>query len=261
MIDIHCHILPGLDDGARDLDESVEFCRIALEDGIRTIVATPHMFDGLYSVARNDIFKAIDRLRRRLEKEGIDLEIVPGAETHVAFDLPNRIERKEIVTLADGGRYILLELPPEIVPMGLNDLLFRLRLSGFTAILAHPERNYAIQSNPEILDKIVEAGHLSQLTADSITGGFGEQAEQCSQKLLRAGLCHMVASDAHSIPNRPPVLSEARKEVRRLVGKEGEKAVFEENPARAVKGSDVTASSAAPSPLSNKRKAKWLRGT
>lgn len=261
MIDIHCHILPGLDDGAGDMDESVEFCRIACEDGIRTIVPTPHMFDGLYSVSREDIFHEIDRLRRRLDEEKIPVELVPGAETHVAFDLPDRIKRGEVLTMADGGRYLLLELPPEIVPVGLNDLLFRLRLSGITAIIAHPERNFAIQSNPEILDTIVAAGHLSQLTADSITGGFGRPTEQCAEKLLKTGLCHFVASDAHSIPNRPPVLSAARNEVRRIVGKEGETAVFDDNPARILEGGDVTASSAASSTLSKERKTKWLRRT
>ncbi len=256
MIDLHAHILPGLDDGPKKMDDTLELCRIAVEDGIHTIVATPHMFNELYSNTREGVLKSVDELRKRLLREDIPLEILPGADTHITSDLPHLIAEGKILTVGDGGRYLLLELPSNLVPQGVEKLLFSLRLRGITAIITHPERNGEIQSNPETLESILKGGHLAQITASSFTGKFGEEAEKCAEILLNAGLCHVVASDCHS-GYRPPVLSEAREIVESLVGKKETRAIFYQNPRRILAGKDIGTTE--PATLSMDKKGSWFR--
>jgi len=258
VIDLHAHILPGLDDGPADMEESVALCRMAAADGIHTVAATPHMFDGLHDVSRGDVLGAVDGLRARLADDGIALEVLPGADTHVTRELPDLLRSGEALTLADGGRYILLELPPDVVPQGLDALLFSIRLLGVTAIITHPERNTAIQSDARALRGIVAAGHLVQVTAASITGFFGAEARRCAVDLLQSGLCHFVASDAHSCAHRPPVLSAARAEVRGLLGEEEAHALFEGRQRAVLAGERIETPAAAPSRAGG-RKTGWLR--
>jgi len=258
VIDLHAHILPGLDDGPENMEESVELCRIAAADGIRIVVATPHMFDGLHRVSRGDVLAGVNALRERLESEGIALEILPGADTHVTRELPDLIQRGEALTVADGGRYLLLELPHDVVPIGLDDLLFAIRLQGITAIVTHPERNRAIRPDAAVLRGIVDAGHLVQVTGASLTGFFGDEARRCAVDLLRSGLCHFVASDAHSISRRPPVLGAARAEVLELLGAEETRVIFEDRPKAVLAGDRIEAPIAA-APRTGGRKRGWLR--
>ena len=240
------------------MEESLELCRIAAADGISTVVATPHMFDGLHSVNRDDVLSAVGALRERLDFEGIALEILPGADTHVTHDLPELLRSGEALTIADGGRFLLLELPADVVPQGLDDLLFAIRLRGVTAIVSHPERNASIQSDINVVERIVEAGHLVQVTAASLTGFFGEAARRCAAKLLTAGFCHFVASDCHSITHRPPVLSSARREVEELVGAAEADAAFESRPRAVIAGERIEPRGDGPSP-GEPRKPGWLR--
>jgi protein-tyrosine phosphatase len=241
VIDLHAHILPGLDDGPEDWGESLAMCRIAEQDGIRTLVATSHMFNGLYHVARQEILTGIAQLKERLAGKGIALEILPGAEIHATTELPSLLKQGEALTLNNGGRYILLELPADVIPDGLDKVLFSIRTQGIVAIVAHPERNLEIQSNPKRLQRIVDAGHLAQLTGFSVTGHFGEEAYESAWHLLKSGLCHFVASDCHSLAGRPPVLSEAREAVQSALGAKKAQALFDENPQRVLSGEAIEA--------------------
>lgn len=238
MIDLHAHIIPGLDDGPAEMAESLEICRAAVRDGIHAMVATPHMFDGVYNVEREDVLRGVEELRRHLAAADIPLTIFPGAETHITLDLPDLIRRGEALTIGDGGKYLLLELPNDIIPPKLDEFLAALDGMGIRVIIAHADRNAEIQKHPDCLREMIKDRHLVQLTAASITGEIGEGPCRCSLDLIESGMCHVVASDCH--PDiRPPLLSRAREEVESLVGREVAERIFEHNPGEIVAGREI----------------------
>ena len=165
MIDLHAHILPGFDDGVGTEDESVEFARTAVADGIRTLVATPHCKDGFFENGRAGILAGVERLRARLSAESVPLEIVPGAEVHLAPDLPARVRDGRAPTLADNGRTLLLELSLSQYPVDLENLVFRLRLAGVLTVFAHPERIRYFQEDVRRYEAVVRLGAFGQITA------------------------------------------------------------------------------------------------
>ena len=244
MIDLHCHILPGLDDGPADMEEALLLCRAAAADGTRVVVATPHMLDGLYDVKREEVISGVKALRRRLQEEGIPLKVFPGADIRLDPDLPRLLAEGRLVTVGDlplgtaDGRspYLMLELPEAVIPRGLSDLLFTLQVMGLTPMISHPERNFDVQSDPERVRPWVDAGTVLQLTAGSLVGAFGRRAERCARTLLRARLAHVVASDAHSTTGRPPGLSRARAVVERLLSPEEAEAIFVRRPQAILAG-------------------------
>ena len=217
MFDLHCHILPGMDDGPENPEEALAMCRIACHDGIRGIVATPHHGNGVYTNVRTDVCAAVAALNRAVESEGLDLIVYPGAEAHFNEGLPGRIASKEICTCADAGKYVLVELPVQVVPPGFKDVIFQLKLAGITPIIAHPERNRAVQEDIRVLGELVHLGALSQVTALSLLGGFGSRAEHISHLLIQSRMAHCVASDAHSAGFRQPVLGAAMQRAAELL--------------------------------------------
>lgn len=241
MIDLHCHILPGLDDGPPRIEESLEMCRIAVEDGIRTVVATPHMLNGMFRVERRDVLAGVEALSVALRDASIPLRILPGADVHLDQSVPGCMDRGEIVTVADLGRHLLLELPQDIVPEGTGELLFQIQLRGATPIITHPERNIAIQQNPTILQGLVRAGSLTQITAGSLTGTFGNRVRDSALKMLRSGIAHLVSTDAHNTGRRSPRLSDARRIVEEVAGREEGDRIFVERPGRILAGAYVEA--------------------
>jgi protein-tyrosine phosphatase len=250
VIDLHCHILPNLDDGPSSIDESLEMCRMAVEDGIQTVVATPHMLNGMFPVERRDVLEGVRAFSGALQEASIPLRILPGADVHLDRSVPGCLERGELVTVADLGRHLLLELPQDIVPEGTRELLFQVQLKGVTPIITHPERNVAIQQNPAILKDLVGAGCLTQVTAGSITGVFGSHVRECTVRLLRARMAHLVSTDAHNPGRRAPRLSEARHLVEEEVGGEEADRIFQERPASILEGAHVEV----PEPLADRRR-------
>ena len=224
MIDIHCHILPGIDDGAPDLSASLAMAAIAAADGIQTIIATPHVgAEGLLSVAM--INDGVDQLNSALQERGIALNILPGAEvqSHVAMALA------EQYCLA-GGSFFLLEFPHSHLPADAVNLIYNFTGRGLTPILAHPERNRSINSDPGELIPLIEAGARVQITAGSMTGELGPDAHACVQFLLKKKMVHFIATDSHSTNFRKPILSEAVKKAKKWLGKEEAHALVQENP-------------------------------
>lgn len=193
MIDLHSHVLPGIDDGAETLAEAIAICRAAAADGITMLAATPHV--------RNDFPTTAEMMERALEElqqatKGI-IEVLPGAE----FDLQELDRpRAELARFGLGGNpaYLLVEVPYVGWPLDLAERLFRLQLIGITPVLAHPERNPEVQSRPELLSDLVGGGALVQLTAAAVDGRLGTRAQRCTRALIDRGLAHLVASDAHS---------------------------------------------------------------
>lgn len=209
MIDLHCHIIPGVDDGPRSLKESLSMARRAVEDGIHTIVATPHTLNGLYLNPINEVTSKVAVLKEALAQKHIELHVYAGADVHLCPNIRERIESGDAGTINNGGKYILLEFPPQIVPPGVKDEIFSLKLNGITPIISHPERNTMVQQDIDILYELVRMGALGQVTAMSITGDFGGMAMHSAERLLEQRLVHVIASDAHSSNRRPPVLSRA----------------------------------------------------
>jgi protein-tyrosine phosphatase len=197
LIDLHSHILPGVDDGARTLEASVEMGRAAVEDGISTIAATPHVRDD-YPTSVEVMERLVHEVRAALEEAGVPVAIRPGGE--VAFDRLSKLGADEVRRFGLGGnpRCLLVECPYSGWPPNLVDRLFYLSADGITPVLAHPERNGEIQASPERLRPLVEAGTLVQLTAASVDGRLGRTVQRSALALLERGLAHLIASDAHA---------------------------------------------------------------
>ncbi len=233
MIDVHNHLLPGIDDGARSRVETLEMCRMAFADGIHVIVATPHSYDDEFINHPNTIRSLVTELNEELTDAGIDLEILPGMEVRVSAELPNRLLNGEILPLND-GEYILLEFHPAHIPSGFENLVHQLVQSGYRLILAHPEQNMGIQKHPEYLFKLLELFDpftiLGQLTASSILDKNGSESAKTAGILLKNNLAHLIASDAHDPRSRQPVLSQAVKVAASIVGEEKASKMVKEYP-------------------------------
>lgn len=236
MIDLHTHILPGVDDGVRTEDEAVEFARLAARDGIRTLVATPHCRDGFYRNEREGVLAGVALLRERLVRDGVDLEVLPGAEVHIAPDLVTKIRDGRAPTLADNGKTLLLELSMSQYPVELEQLIFRLQVAGIVVLLAHPERIRYFQEDVRRYERVVGQGAFGQLTTGSVLGQFGERTREFSENLLRRRLVHVLSSDAHNVRGRPPVLGAARRRAEALTDPDFARNLVEDWPRELIRG-------------------------
>jgi protein-tyrosine phosphatase len=200
VIDLHTHVLPGIDDGARDLGQSIELARAAVEAGVRRLAATPHVRDD-YPTTADAIHQGVAELRATLAAEGIELDVLPGAE--IALDRLDDLDEAELrrLGLAGNGRLLLIETPYQGWPLRLPQQLFDLQLAGFTPVLAHPERNPEIHRDPSRLEELVRKGVLVQLTAGSLAGAWGRASRATGLELLDLGLAHLAASDLHGWPS------------------------------------------------------------
>lgn len=221
MIDTHCHLLPGIDDGACTQEETLDMCRLALDDGIHTIVATPHAFDGLYVNHMENVRQLCATVNELLAHEDIGITVLPGMELRVAMDSFRLLLQGSLPTLND-HTYLLMEFPPTQLPNAFDVLVKKAVAGGCGIILAHPEKNLAIQSDPEYVFRLLTLFKpwdvLVQVTADSMTGRCGRQAARTARILLENNMAHILASDAHDRKNRPPMLSSAVEVVEKLVG-------------------------------------------
>ena len=229
MIDIHCHILHGIDDGPSTIEESIEMARIAYRDGITKIVATPHIRDSRHH--GGVIVEKVNLLNTLLRDKHIPVEILQGADVSAQ--------------IAGGGlsdytinqtKYILIEFPHMFLPKNARDLLFRMRAGGYYPIITHPERNLSVISHPELLFEMLETGTFVQVTAESLTGSFGIDIQQCACHLLKKGVVTFLATDAHSSTQRPPVLSDGLRVAEKKIGKEKAAALVTTNPEKVLRG-------------------------
>ncbi|MEP7343001.1 MAG: CpsB/CapC family capsule biosynthesis tyrosine phosphatase [Acidobacteriota bacterium] len=233
MVDIHCHILPETDDGATSLEESVAMCRAAAADGIKTIIATPHMFDGVNTTPEKDAI--LRRIKRVMEAADNCVEILPGGEVRYSYEIFQEAEDPDTRIKLNGTSYMLLEFPFQSVPPNIEMTIFQILSAGITPVIAHPERNKRIQESPKIIADLVERGAYAQVDAGSLTKSFGPEAYQSAKKILEAGLGHFLATDAHHMARRRPVLSAAAAIAAEWVGEEYARAMVEDNPAALIK--------------------------
>jgi protein-tyrosine phosphatase len=242
MIDLHSHILPGIDDGAQDIEESLEMARIAVDQGFSGIVATPHHGSGKFFSDFNDVLRLVAELNQELEARDINLSIYPGMEVRLTADVLESLSTGKVLSI-NNGTYVLLELPIMQVPAGFENFVRMMIESGRKIVLAHPEKNLEIQRHPEIIYKVLTlfkpGDLLMQITADSITGDAGLSALSTAKYLLENDLAHIVATDAHSPVERSPRISSALDLVSSIVGDERAKKMVREWPHDIIAGRDV----------------------
>jgi protein-tyrosine phosphatase len=234
MIDLHAHILSGLDDGAKTLEESIQMCWVGYRDGIRTIVATPHTLNGVYQNDRSTILSKVQELQSALMQSAI--KILPGADVHFCKEILLQLNQGKLVTIGDGGKFLLIEFPFQGIPYRTEEVLFQLLTRGIVPVISHPERNVEIGQRPKQYYEMIRKGCLGQVTAMSLTGEFGTKVRQIAEKLLSNRLIHFIASDAHSINGRPPILSEAVKAARKIIGEEEAQKMVTEYPQAILDG-------------------------
>jgi protein-tyrosine phosphatase len=211
VIDLHSHILPGVDDGAETLADAVEMARSAVADGVEVVTATPHVRAD-YPTDAATMQRLVDEVRRALVAEGVQLELLPGGE--LSFEAAEALSGDELAEFTlGGGRCLLLEFPYGGWPLDVADRVFRFAAEGFTPLLAHPERNRDVQAAPARLAPVVQSGALVQLTAASLDGRLGRAPRKCALRLLDLGLAHAIASDAHAASVRQIGMSAARREI------------------------------------------------
>jgi len=238
VIDLHTHILPGIDDGVKTMDDAIQFARVAVDDGTTTIVATPHYRDGFYINSRADVLAGVAALKARLAEEEVAIEILPGAEIHVCSDLVQRVKDGHAPTLADNGRTVLFELSMSQYPVELENMIFQMRLAGLQVLVAHPERIRYFQEDVRRYEAVLRLGAFGQITTGSVLGTFGDEIEEFSEELIRKRLVHVLASDAHNTRGRPPRMSEAVRVIGRWIGDDAAVRMATDIPRAFVEGRD-----------------------
>jgi protein-tyrosine phosphatase len=217
MIDIHCHILPGLDDGAESLAVSIAMAEMAVADGVTHLVCTPHITPGVYHNTSDGIASQVAALQGELDLRGIPLRLAAGADIHISPTLVADLDAGIAPTLA-GSRAILFEPPHHVLPPRMDQAVARLIAAGYVPVITHPERLSWIESRYDVVVALSDMGAPLQLTAGSITGGFGKRPQYWAERILDEGRADVIASDAHNTRARSPRLSHARDRVAARLG-------------------------------------------
>lgn len=219
MLDIHSHILPNVDDGAEDLEESIEMAKIYLDNGIDKVIATPHYIEGYKSSSKDQNLKVLEELKEALYHKGLDLDVYLGNEVYITMDMISLLE-KGIISTLNHSRYVLIELSMFDMPLYVNNLIYELLLKDYIPIIAHPERNAKIIEDPNLLYGFIMKGALAQLNLPSLEGEYGERIKTTGEILLKNNMIHFVGTDTHSKNNRSPKVKNSLKRLGDLVDKE-----------------------------------------
>jgi protein-tyrosine phosphatase len=232
MVDIHCHILPGMDDGAETIEQSVAMAEMAIEDGITHVVATPHA-NTEYRFDPVAIRKRRDELQERV---GNRLTLATGCDFHLNFENLQDLRAHRDKYTINQKNYLLVEFADFSIPPGTDDTLHQLLLLGVAPIITHPERNRLIRAKPEMLRQWLRQGCYVQITAQSLLGGFGERSQKQAEEWLEQDMVHFFASDAHNTERRPLRLRKAFEATAKKRGEEVARALFFDNPLAALEG-------------------------
>ncbi len=235
MVDIHCHILPGIDDGSKSWEMTADMCRIATEDGITHIVATPHAND-IYGYNRDRYTEMLGQLSDAADGK---LTFSLGCDFHFSYDnIEDALANPRRFTIGD-TQYLLIEFSDYGIPPGVKQSIFALGSRAMVPIITHPERNQPLLKNPKMLLELVEQGCLVQVTANAVTGAWGPRSKKMVEWLLKREVVHVIASDAHDPVHRKPAMSEARDAVSEMVGAEIANALVTHNPEAIVEGKSL----------------------
>ena len=253
MIDLHCHMLPGIDDGPRDLKTALQMAELAVADGIALTACTPHIYPGLFDNTHAGIRQAVEDFRRELEAAGIALELTYGADIQVVPELVSGLQQQALPTL-HGSRYFLFEPPHHVALPRLEDLVYDALVSGYVPVITHPERLRYIEADYAKFVTLAEQGAWIQLTGGSLLGSFGSRVQKISERFLRDGVTHLLASDGHNLKNRTPELAAARDAAAAIVGEEEAHRLVQERPAAVI--ANLEPSAVAPVPALDPQRAK-----
>lgn len=238
LIDLHCHILPEVDDGSKDLQMSLKMAQVAVNQGISHILVTPHHMDGQYLNHKEDVIKETNFFQGALNSQKIPLVVFPGQEVHLTGQLMEAIAKNDVLFMDETNRYLLLELPHDGIPEYAPDMIFDLTTRGITPVIAHPERNMGIQKDPDKLYEFVKMGCLTQLTSSSYLGVFGRHVQALTEKIIKANLGFVFASDAHNFEGRRFLMKEAFEKLEQEEGIEKAEQ-FNLNAKNIINGDDV----------------------
>ena len=239
MIDCHCHILPGIDDGSKDIAYSLEMALEAVNSGITEIIVTPHHNDGMYFNERDDIITAVKNLQSEIDKAEIPLKLYPGSELHVMPELIDHLQSGLACTYANKNQAVLLELPKHTLPTGAEQIIETIDYMGLTPVIAHPERNSTLCNQPDRLEEWFESGWKFQLTNQSCSGKFGKDIQKTCYYWLERGWIHFIASDAHRTKGRSPDMRAGVQQIERWFGESAARLLSEHNPAKLISGEPI----------------------
>jgi protein-tyrosine phosphatase len=234
VIDIHHHCLPGVDDGPRDWSEAVDLCAMARDEGIETIVATPHVLRGRWqNTSRLKLEHLAQQLREKIDDNP---RILLGSEYFFAHDMVEVLRTNGGIIPLAGSRYVLVEFASNAIPPMVEQPFYHVQLEGWTPIIAHPERNAVFQAKPELLARLIALGARTQVTYESVTGAFGPEAERAALEWITSGLVHIMSTDAHNISRRPPRARAAIERVKQIAGEQVAEHLTRSNPAAVIEG-------------------------
>lgn len=256
FMDIHVHILPGLDDGAKTERDAIAMANIAAKCGTAGVVATPHVDPSCLPPGCSQVEavrRAVASLQESIDSYGISIQVMPGTEIAMAPGLVAYLTRGEVIPVSDSGKYVLVELPFQTIPSYVEEEIFSMAAHGYIPIIAHPERNAEVIRNPNILIPFLEAGALAHVNAGSLVGREGQRPQQTAEILLGHGLAHIIASDGHSATSRQPRLDRAFEIASRLVGEDEALKMVRDIPRAITLGEDVHVSE----PEVYKARRKW----
>ena len=236
MIDLHCHILSGVDDGPKNLDESLEMVRIYIKAGYHRVVATPHQLPGTtWMLSVEGIRNKLAELNQAIKNEGIELDVLPGME--IAFDplIPDLLEKGQLLTLGKSS-YVLIETPFQQLPLGWEQVVFEILSKGYFILLAHPERCAQLAARPQLVDRLIESGVYLQVNWDSFLGYHGRAALRMAHYLSESGYIHCLATDSHNPQERHAAhVKLAASKIQKLIGRENLQRIASENPLRILR--------------------------
>jgi len=257
LIDLHCHILPGVDDGAKDLQTALAMARLAVEDGIKIVACTPHVTPGVYDNRGPEITRAIARLQESLDAADIPLQLTCGADAHLAPDLGEGLRERRVPSLG-GSRYFLLEPPHHVAPPRLDFAVQDLLDEGHVPVITHPERLSWIEDHYHLMKAMADAGAWFQITAGSLTGRFGPRPRYWAERMVDEGLTHILATDAHNLRNRAPRLAEGRDAVAARLGPEEARRMVVDRPRGILANADPATLPPLMTPRGSGRGRGWM---
>lgn len=238
MVDLHCHLLPGIDDGSKNMTISLRLAREATKNGVTHALLIPHHMNGRYVNHKQDVIRRTQEFKEQLVANGISLTVFPGQEVRINGQLLAALDQDDILFADIDNRYLMLEFPDDDVPHYTNQMIFDLQQRGITPVIVHPERNTKIMTQPELLYKLLEKGCLSQITVSSYVGTFGKKVENFSRQLIESGQGYVFASDAHALPGRKYEMRQAFEKLNQEFGSELTKQ-YQNNARSIINGDDV----------------------
>lgn len=249
LVDIHCHLIPSIDDGSKSWEQSLAMARMAVADGLQTIIVTPHQLGSYAHNSGEVIRKRTIELQRLLDEQDVPLKVLPGADVRIEAGMIDKLRSGEVLTLADRGKHVLLELPHEMY-FPIDDVLRGLQRAGMAGILSHPERNQGLLKQPKLIEPLINQGCLMQVTCGSLLGTFGGASQQMAEWMLEQGYVHFLATDAHGHNARRPLMRRAMERAAEIVDAEAAWEMCSHHPAAVAEGRDVPATIRKPKPQS-----------